>query len=457
MIHFDDNPLPNELIPRTMTVSELNYFVRDFLAHHFPRVSVTGEISNLSCPRSGHIYFSLKDAGAQIRCAFFRHKQSASQKLADGDEVSVTASVSLYPNRGDYQLIVEKVMPLGEGRLQQQFAVLKQKLQQAGYFDEAHKKPLPAFVKTLGIITSQTGAALQDCLSVIARRAPVTNVVIYHSDVQGDKAPKSLISALFCANQAKLCEVLLLTRGGGSMEDLWAFNDEALAKAIFHSTIPVVSGVGHEVDFTIADFVADKRAPTPSAAAELVTIDQQAWLDKVNAIEKRLCQAIKHVLLKKYQALSDLKENLQDPAKKLSLQAQHVDNLELRLISAISEYLKDLNYRLLLMHRRLFGINLQQMIAYYHADTKRHYERLYHAVNHQLTLKNNPLQQKVAHLNSLNPLNVLSRGFSVVKDESNHVVQSVDALTIGQQIELVLHKGKAKCEVKTLFETSDTN
>src|SRR3990167_11367189 len=254
------------------TVSRLNNEVKFILEDRFPWVWVEGEISNFAAPHSGHWYFSLKDNTAQVRCAMFRGQQ---RKLIftpkDGMHVLINARVSLYENRGEFQLIAESMEERGEGKLRRAFEMLKKKLETAGLFDPLHKKKLPSFPKQIGIITSETGAAIADILTILKRRFPSIPIIVYPTLVQGTLAAPSIVKALKTANRRNECDVIILARGGGSLEDLWAFNEEIVAYAIFESDIPIISGVGHEIDFTIADFVADVRAPTPSAAAEMIT------------------------------------------------------------------------------------------------------------------------------------------------------------------------------------------
>ena len=275
------------------TVSDLNHAAASLLTHHFEVVAVTGEISNLTRPSSGHYYFSLKDDSAQIRCAFFRaHHHHLDFTLENGQEVVMHAQVSIYEPRGDYQLIVKSVQLAGLGALQIAFDRLKNKLEKAGLFDDKHKKPLPYLPKNIGVITSPTGAALQDILKVLRHRFSAIPVFVYPTAVQGASAAAEICAALAKANQEKQCDVLILARGGGSLEDLWSFNEENVAHAIFNSEIPIITGIGHQTDFTIADFVADVRAPTPSAAAETVTPDRDMLQKQLHQQQQRLLHLI---------------------------------------------------------------------------------------------------------------------------------------------------------------------
>ncbi|RMH19478.1 MAG: exodeoxyribonuclease VII large subunit, partial [Gammaproteobacteria bacterium] len=321
--HHRDSQLEREIL----RVSELNRAVQDLLSNHFPLIWVEGELSNLTRAVSGHFYFSLKDDSAQVRCAMFASRN----RLLDfnpenGQQVLVRARVGLYPARGDFQLIIEDMEPCGEGLLRLQFEQIKSRLQKAGLFDPEHKKPLPDYPATIGIITSESAAALQDVLHVIERRYPCAELCIYPAQVQGESAPQSICRALQAAETHAHCDVLLVVRGGGSMEDLWAFNDEHVARAIHTCSIPVVTGIGHEIDFTIADFVADQRAPTPSAAAELATPNREELLIHLGRLEKRLEQDMVQHLQDTMQYLDRLEQRLlrQHPETRLSDCRRHL-------------------------------------------------------------------------------------------------------------------------------------
>ena len=304
------------------TVTQLNYSVRHLLEVELGQVWLTGEISNFSQPVSGHWYLTLKDENAQVRCAMFKMKNlRVNFRPQNGMQVLVRASVSLYEPRGDYQLIIESMQMAGDGLLQQQFDGLKMKLAAQGLFAQEHKKPIPKFVKRVGIITSPSGAALQDILHILNRRDPSLQIVIYPTLVQGKEATQDIIDTIRLANQRKECDVLIVGRGGGSLEDLWCFNEEMVAYAIYQSELPIISAVGHETDVTIADFVADLRAPTPSAAAELVSRDRQEivrqlqhHLNMVNLAFDRLWAE----KLSRFQHIN-LRLNAQSPAKQLEL------------------------------------------------------------------------------------------------------------------------------------------
>jgi exodeoxyribonuclease VII large subunit len=319
-----------------ISVGELNRSAKMILESNFSSVSVLGEISNLAQPSSGHIYFTLKDAEGSIRCAMFKNqKMRMNFTPKDGDQCVLKGQVSLYAARGDYQLIVRQMQPAGVGNLMQQFEELKQKLDKEGLFDPLKKKDIPSPPKHIGVITSASTAALQDVITTIKRRAPSSQVTLSPAMVQGDTAPQAIIKALdlillFNETSANPIDIVLMTRGGGSIEDLWAFNNEDLAREIYDFPIPVISGVGHEIDFTIADFVADMRAPTPTAAAELVTEFQFQLSDRLQEIQLGLINGLRNILQINKQKLDLLESNLKSPQVILNEQKQKLDNIELR-------------------------------------------------------------------------------------------------------------------------------
>ena len=314
------------------SVSALNAESAALLADHFGLVSVIGEISNLSRPSSGHLYFSLKDASAQIRCALFRFQHQQIQfAMENGQEVIVLAKVSLYEPRGDFQLIVTHVQLAGSGQLQIAFEKLKNELEKKGLFDDKNKKKPPSIPQHIGIITSPTGAALQDILNVLKKRFPAIPVTVYPTAVQGHLAAGQLVDAIEKANQHAICDVLILARGGGSIEDLWPFNEASVAQAIFKSAIPIITGIGHQTDFTIADFVADYRAPTPSAAAEHATPDCAEFVEQLQHYYARFMQLVSAKLKQDQTQLLHLEKRLKHPGEKIQMQAQQLDQLEIQL------------------------------------------------------------------------------------------------------------------------------
>ena len=387
------------------SVSQLNSFVRDLLEETLPLVWVEGEISNFAAPQSGHWYFSLKDAGAQVRCAMFRGNQ---RKLGftpkDGMHILIRARVSLYENRGEFQLIAEDMEERGEGKLRKAFDALKKKLEAAGLFDEAHKKSLPSYPGQIGVITSATGAALRDILNVLKRRYTSAPIIIYPTLVQGSTAAPAIVQAIATANSRNECDVLILARGGGSLEELWAFDEESVAHAIYQSNIPIISGVGHEVDFTIADFVADVRAPTPSAAAEICTPDQAELLQHLQKYEQQLARRMQQKVLGGKQQLAWMEKHLlqQHPKRRLLEQAQRLDMFDMTLTNIITKHIT----------------KLQTQLA-----------------------------NAAAKLDALSPLATLKRGYAIATDTNNHIIHSTKTTTPGDKIKVRLHDGTLSCTI----------
>jgi len=428
-----DNSGQANAFAAAITVSQLNRQVRTLLENGLARLWVEGEISNLARPASGHLYFSLKDDAAQIRAAFFRQRQRGpTLGLKNGDQVLVYGRVSLYEARGDYQLIVEQVEPAGEGALKRQFEVLKKKLATEGLFDAEHKQDLPDLPSRIGVITSPSAAAIRDIISVLGRRFPSVPVVIYPAAVQGDVAPQELRAALDAAIQRNECDVLIIGRGGGSLEDLWAFNDEKLARAIFDSPLPIVSAVGHEVDFTIADFVADVRAPTPSGAAELVVPDRGDWLRAVNSLTTRVARLGERAVEDKAQTLDWLSRRLFQGSPQATLLRQHAKLREFqhRLAGAIRQSALREQPHLTSLRQRLLGSG-RNLVA---------------NTNHRLDLA-------MRGLHSVSPLATLERGYAIVEDASTgKVLVSASDTKAGTDIRARLSKGEL---VATVTSTRD--
>ncbi|MDT4291462.1 exodeoxyribonuclease VII large subunit [Methylomonas sp. MO1] len=414
------------------SVSQLNREAKRLLAGHFLTVQVQGEISNLSLPSSGHYYFTLKDSQAQIRCAMFKGQQQRLRfKPANGNLVVATAQVSLYEPRGDYQLVVEQLEEAGDGALRLAYERLKQKLLLEGLFEQNRKKPIPQLPKQIGVITSASGAAIHDILSVLKRRFPAIPVLIYPVAVQGESAKFEICAALETANKQDLVDVIILARGGGSLEDLWAFNEEIVARAVAASEIPVISAVGHEVDFSIADFVADLRAPTPSAAAECAVPDQSAWLNHFAAIERQLTRQIQDKLQQQQLHLTWLNKALQTqhPGEKLQRNTQRLDELEQRLNRATQAGLKLRRQRLALNTQRL---NSQQPLASIHGyrlQLDYFQQRLSRCMQIKLTALKNRQHATAQTLHAISPLATLERGYAIVqRHESSQLVKSVKQL-----------------------------
>ncbi len=433
------------------SVSRLVRETRAVLEGSFPLLWISGEISNLAQPASGHIYFSLKDEAAQVRCAMFRMKrQQLRFQPANGQQVLVRARVSLYEARGEFQLIVEHMEPAGEGALRLAFEQLKEKLAAEGLFASEHKQPLPELPRRIGLITSPTGAAIRDLLSVLRRRFPALPVVIYPVQVQGEEAPRQIVRMLELANRRNECDVLILSRGGGSLEDLQAFNDEAVARAIHASRIPVVSGVGHEIDFTIADFVADRRAPTPSAAAELVAPDQMAWRQRLDQLAQRLLQVPRRHLRQHGERLDGLLRRLQrqHPAQRLQQRAQRLDELAQRLLRTTDLLLLRHNRRLEQLQTRLFSHSPGKRLERLRMIHQQLDGRLRTAMQRRLETARNRLAQQARDLHTLSPLNTLSRGYAiVVRQRDGQIVRAAKEVAPGERVKARLAEGTLLCEV----------
>jgi len=433
--------------PRVLRVAELARSIKELLESNVPMLWVRGEISNFVRAASGHWYFSLKDEQAQVRCVMFRHKnQILLQGIGNGAQIEVQAVATLYEARGDFQLTVEQLRPAGLGVLYEQFAQLKQKLEDEGVFAVERKRALPAFPKRIGLITSPQAAALRDVLTTLKRRLPGVPVILYPAPVQGAGSAEKIAQAICTANQRAECEVLILCRGGGSIEDLWAFNEEVVARAIFASDIPVISGVGHETDFTIADFVADERAPTPTAAAQRVVPDRHALLQGLRDTEQHLQRAQRNRLQNAMQAVDYLQRRLVHPAQQLQRQSQQLAQLQQRLQRNVAHRLQQQQWRCQAVVQRLRGagsdfVRLQQSHVHWA-------ERLAKTVS-TLQMQRAVRVENAAHqLKLLDPRQVLSRGYSLVQDEKGHLVSDATQLASGQELRITFAKGWAQTEVK---------
>ncbi|CAD2225509.1 exonuclease VII, large subunit [Pseudoalteromonas sp. 3J6] len=419
------------------TVSRLNREIRALLEQGFASLVLTGEISNFITPASGHWYFSLKDDKAQIKAAMWRgNNRNQSYRPVNGAQVTVKARVSLYEPRGDYQLIVESMEPAGEGQLKQEFDALKMRLAAEGLFSSAYKKSLPQNINRIGVITSPTGAAIKDILTVLKRRAPHLEVVIYPAMVQGKEAHGHLIKQIELANCRNEVDVIILGRGGGSLEDLWCFNHEQLARAIYQSELPIVSAVGHEVDTTISDYVADVRAATPSAAAELVSPNTQELHNKVNQLISRLANAFKHDIADKRTLATQLQHrlNLCHPRNQLNQKSQRLDELSIALQQAMRQRLYQQERVLANLTPRLMRQSPDKKLAQASHQLAQLHAKLNQAMQHQLQHANNTLALQASRLDSVSPLNVLARGYSITKTAHNKVVKSVEDVKVGDML-----------------------
>jgi exodeoxyribonuclease VII large subunit len=443
--------------PKTIyTVSRLNREARFVLNELFGTLWIEGEISNLSAPASGHLYFTLKDADAQVRCAMFRPQARLTPfKPKNGDHVLARAQVGLYEPRGDFQLVVESLEEAGDGALLRAFEALKQRLSAEGLFDAAHKKPIPGLPGCVGVITSPTGAAVHDVLTVLRRRFPALPVIIFPVKVQGGEAKGEIVRALERADRLGLCDVLILTRGGGALEDLWAFNEEAVARAIHACRIPVVSAVGHEIDFTVADFVADLRAPTPSAAAAAVSPDGAAWLAQFERLEARLQQAARNRLRQAGERLGFLDKRLQQqhPAQRLDTQAQRLDELESRLRRAMNQRLQLSENRLHTQTARLLGHRPDWWLMRLVEKREQLARRLRTAIRHQLEARRGELAGTGQKLQAISPLATLARGYAIARHaESGRIVRSCREVQAGERMTIRLSDGAVESVVEAVRE-----
>ncbi len=435
-----------------LTVSQLNQQSKSILESELGAIWLTGEISNLTRASSGHWYFSLKDNRAQIRCAMFKFKaQSIRFTPEEGDKVIVKGKVSLYEARGDYQLITDFMEPAGLGNLQQQLNELIQKLQASGLFSSETKKQLPRLPQSIGIITSPTGAAIHDVLNVLKRRCPMVPVILYPTQVQGSQAVNDILNAIDIAESRNECDVLLITRGGGSLEDLWCFNNELLARRIGNMKIPVIAAIGHEVDVTITELVADIRAPTPSAAAELLVPEKEALQQKLDLISLSLSRLQSNKIERLQAVLNQASLKLTDPANTIEgyrhilekiiqkinfLTTQRNFKLQNKLTTCVNQ-LNRLNPEVRLN-------NLQQKLA----SLKM---RLENSCQKILSVKQHQLQINASALDSLSPLSTLARGYSIVKDKkTNQAMTHLDNLSNEQQIKILMNGGEADARITSI-------
>ena len=441
-------PIPNRDI---FSVSRLVRETKAVLEGSFPLLWLEGEISNFSRPSSGHMYFSLKDEAAQVRCAMFRGKNMHLRfQPKNGMHVLVRARLTLYEARGDFQIIVEHMEEAGQGALQRAFEELKSRLGQEGLFDTRLKQAIPSLPKQIGVITSPTGAAIRDVLSVLKRRFPAIPVVIYPVAVQGEAAAGEIAKAIKLADKRKDCDVLLLTRGGGSLEDLWAFNEEVVARAIHACKTPLVSAVGHEVDFTIADFVADQRAPTPSAAAELVSPDQYDIQQQLSKQFSRLQNQARSLLQQSQQGLDWLEKRLQQqhPGQQLQAKAQRLDELELRLGRVVKNNISRQSHVLTQLNSRLQRHAPLQQLSQLEIRQQGLQQRLHHAWERIVANKQQRLAMTSRTLNNVSPLATLQRGYAIVQDLSNEkVVTNTRQVKKGDKVSARLAKGSLICTV----------
>ena len=437
-----------------ISVGQLNQQAKRLLENQFRGISVLGEISNLARPSSGHIYFTLKDEDGAIRCAMFRNQNSRLNfEPQNGDQCILKGQVSLYAPRGDYQLIVSSMQPAGSGNLMQQFDALKKKLDAEGLFAQSIKQDLPAQPRHIGVITSESTAAFQDILTTIQRRAPISQVTLIPATVQGDTAPRTLINALQNvlefnnANPLNAFDVILMCRGGGSIEDLWAFNNESLAREIYDFPIPIVSGVGHEIDFTIADFVSDLRAPTPTAAAELVTEFYFQLGDTISNVKKSLLGSFQALIQEKSQKILLTSQNLKSPMTLLKEQSQSLDNLEIRLSQIMRSLITAAKQDLKISSNSLNQSNALRMVMKYQTLVNEHIQKMRHQIKSTLAQKKFVLKNLSTNLNAVSPLAVLDRGYAIVMDDSGKALTSSSNIKVGETIHTRLANGNLTSNV----------
>lgn len=431
-----------------LTVSQLNQRARHLLEDVFPQVWVEGEISNLARPASGHLYFTLKDSQAQVRCALFRQNAlKVRQALRDGLAVKVRGKVSLFEGRGDYQMIADAVEPAGDGALRLAFEALKEKLAGEGLFATERKRPLPAHPQRVGIVTSPTGAVIRDIISVFRRRAPQVSLTLVPTAVQGREATAQIVRALALAD-AQGFDALILARGGGSLEDLWCFNEEAVARAVAACKTPIVSAVGHETDVSISDFVADVRAPTPSAAAELLAPDSSGLRQRLESLERRLQLRMRQLIAHQHLRLDGLTRRLRHPGERLRQQAQRLDDLEMRLQRALDRQLSQRRERLARLETRLAAQHPGRALGLLRQRLDALAARLPRAMRETLGTRRLELQSQVQTLHAFSPLATLGRGYSILLDERGQAIRSASQTQPGQRLKARLGEGELEVRVE---------
>jgi len=442
----DKNPYDKDHAENILSVTSLNRMARSLLESNFPAVIVEGEISNLAVPSSGHWYLTLKDKSSQLRCAMFVNRNRMVRfKPENGKQIIVRGRLSIYEGRGDYQLILDGMEETGDGALQRAFEQLKRKLHDEGLFAEESKQKMQGRYRHIGVVTSATGAAVQDILSIFARRFPATKITLLPVAVQGKDAADDIVRAIEQANtlaQKLGLEALIVGRGGGSLEDLQAFNEERLARAIFASELPICSAVGHEVDFTIADFVADLRAPTPSAAAEQLSPNQEDYFELLFSYGAQFKNAISLAIKQGRQQLSWIAKQLKHPDRRLQEQAQNLDRLDIRLRKAVNNNIAAQKTELVQMQRTLVANSPKQLLERNQLRLTAGRGRLDQSLRAVLTSHRMSLKTLSRSLNSVSPLNTLARGYSITVDSSSKVVRSASDVEVGATITSRLNEGE---------------
>jgi exodeoxyribonuclease VII large subunit len=437
---------------KIFTVSEISLEIRNLLEKEFPDLWVTGEVSNFRAAASGHLYFTLKDATAQLRAVCFRNEARYLKfKPQDGISVIARGHLSVYEARGEYQLYVEYLEPAGVGALQLAFEQLKQKLAAEGLFDLARKKPLPVLPRTIGIVTSPTGAVIRDILRILKRRFRNMNVLLYPVKVQGEGAASEIVEGIEYFHRQRNVDVMIVARGGGSLEDLWAFNEESVARAIAASEIPVISAVGHETDFTIADFVADLRAPTPSAAAELVVHRKQDFVTELQDRARRMTQIVRLNLSEARRRFTELRMHraFQTLATRLAERAQRVDDFVVQLNQLVQQKLADCRHAWLEASAGVVRFDFRGLVTLKQAVLAERETRLATEFRRYLTDQRNRLAQVEAILKERSPLTILQRGYSITRDAAGKIIRDAAQVSIGDQLSIRLAKGELGAAVRT--------
>lgn len=440
--------MPNNSLKEVYSVSDLVNEMRRLMERSYPQICIEGEISSLSKPASGHLYFTLKDDQSNLRCAMFRNRVNSNRYQARaGDLVRVWAKISVYSARGDLQCIVHHIEDAGEGVLQRQINELKEKLNAEGLFAHDRKQSIPTSPQCIGIITSATGAAIQDVLTTLERRSPTSNVIIYPAQVQGVDAVGSINAALQDAIKHNQCDVLLLTRGGGSMEDLWAFNDEHLVRAVFACPIPVMSAVGHEVDFTILDLVADSRAPTPTAAAELLSSDQNHLVQNIKTLGMRIESAFRRKLQNDSQTVDLWFSKLTHPKEQLQHQTNAISNLATRLIQLKIHQLRSQTSDFKAHCERLLRQHPHKLVKENRIQLQNLSKVLYKTQKATVNTKKQLLTSFAEQLQLVSPLATLSRGYAIAKINHHDIVRSASSVALGDTVNIQLNQGQIDCKV----------
>ncbi len=441
---------------KVFTVSQLTYSIKSLLEKNFLNISVQGEISNFKSQASGHFYFSLKDASSQLSAVLFKgNAKSLSQIPKDGDKVVLFGELSVYPPRGSYQIIVRKLSFVGLGELLLKLQELKNELKQKGWLDLKHKKKLPLLPKKIGIITSPTGAVIQDILNVLQRRFSNINLILNPVKVQGEGAKEEIAQAIYDFNKYNLVDVIILGRGGGSLEDLWAFNEEIVAKAIFESKIPIISAVGHETDVSISDFIADVRAPTPSAAAEIVIKEKEAILESLNnyklQISKNLTNQLKTYKIK----LSSYKNHplFSSPYMLLGNKMQMIDDMKQSMLSAIKMKLIKQKELLLVLSKQLSTFNPISQIEKFKIELNTYKQRVLTTYQNYFDIKKERFTKLISHLKAIDPKNLLKKGYSILFNEkTSSIILSTKDIAEGEEISAILDDGKILAKTKKVIK-----